>query len=139
LIEQVGDCSTRVFGLLPIERLERQLGSTDLTVVARATALFDASAVQWLLANPGTILADDSGRPLAIAVEKAATVEARAAIAGDKTRIPDHPLKPCATTYHSLDEPLRLAGGLACFTVVKWRLSSATSWLSAPPASTLAT
>ena len=36
------------------------------------------------------------------------------------------PLKPCATTYHSLD-PLRLAGGLACLTVVKWRLSSATS------------
>ena len=36
------------------------------------------------------------------------------------------PLKPCATTYHSL-EPLRLAGGLACFTVAKWRFSSATS------------
>ena len=48
------------------------------------------------------------------------------------------PLKPCAMTYHS-DESLRLAGGLACFTVVKWRFSSATRLLSAPPASTLAT
>ena len=32
------------------------------------------------------------------------------------------PLNPCATTYHSL-ESLRLAGGLACFTVAKCRLS----------------
>jgi len=48
------------------------------------------------------------------------------------------PLNPWATTYHSL-ESLRLAGGFACFTVEKLRLSSATSWLSAPPASTLAT
>ena len=32
-----------------------------------------------------------------------------------------------------------LAGGLACFTVVKWRLISATRSWSAPPASTLAT
>src|SRR5579859_7796535 len=48
------------------------------------------------------------------------------------------PLKPCAITYHS-DDSLRLAGGLACFTLVKLRLSSATSPESAPPASTLAT
>ena len=48
------------------------------------------------------------------------------------------PLNPCATTYHS-DEPLRLAGGLACLTVAKRRLSSATRSVSAPPASTLAT
>ena len=48
------------------------------------------------------------------------------------------PLNPCAMTYHS-EESLRLAGGLACFTVVKCRFISATSWLSAPPASTLAT
>jgi len=31
------------------------------------------------------------------------------------------PLKPCAITYHS-EEPLRLAGGLACFTVAKFCL-----------------
>jgi hypothetical protein len=48
------------------------------------------------------------------------------------------PLNPCATTYHS-DEPLRLAGGLACLTEAKRRLSSATRSWSAPPASTLAT
>src|SRR4051794_29608035 len=48
------------------------------------------------------------------------------------------PLKPCATTYHSL-ESLRLAGGLACLTVAKLRLSSATRLLSAPPARTFAT
>ena len=48
------------------------------------------------------------------------------------------PLNPCATTYHS-DEPLRLAGGLACLTVAKRRFSSATRLESAPPASTLAT
>jgi phosphatidylglycerophosphate synthase len=87
VIEQVGNCSTRVFGLLPSERLERQLASTNLTVVARATALFDASAVQWLLTNPGTVLADGDGRPLAVAVDKAVTTEARAAIAGDRTTL----------------------------------------------------
>jgi len=38
-------------------------------------------------------------------------------------------LKPWATTYHS-DESLRLAGGLACFTLEKLRFNSATSWLS---------
>ena len=48
------------------------------------------------------------------------------------------PLKPCAITYHS-DESLRLAGGLACLTVGKWRLSRASSSVSVPPASTLAT
>ena len=56
------------------------------------------------------------------------------AIAGgaeEKSRA-EPPLNPWATTYHSL-ESLRLAGGLACFTVVKFRLSSATSALSAPP------
>ncbi|MDQ3080536.1 MAG: CDP-alcohol phosphatidyltransferase family protein [Pseudomonadota bacterium] len=63
--------------------MERQLVGADLAVVAQATALLDASAVQWLLANPGTILADDSGRPLAISVDKSAVAEARAAIAGD--------------------------------------------------------
>ena len=52
--------------------------------------------------------------------------------------IGERPLNPCATTYHS-DEPLRLAGGLACLTVAKRRLSSATRPQSAPPASTLAT
>src|SRR3546814_16222402 len=48
------------------------------------------------------------------------------------------PLNPCAITHHS-DDSLRLAGGLACLTAVKLRLSSATRSLSAPPASTLAT
>src|SRR4030095_10727177 len=38
---------------------------------------------------------------------------------------PARPLNPWAMTYHSL-ESLRLAGGLACFTVVKWRFNSAT-------------
>ena len=48
----------------------------------QATALFDANAVEWLLDNPGTILTDDAGRALAVAVEHAALAEARAAIAG---------------------------------------------------------
>ncbi len=83
LIEHIGDCATRVFGLLPVERLERQFVSADLTIVVRATALFDATAIQWLLDNPGTILSDDGGQPLAVAVEQAAVIEARAAIASD--------------------------------------------------------
>jgi len=99
LIEQVGDCSTRVFGLLPIERLERQLDSADLTVVVRATALFDASAVQWLLDNPGVVLADDEGRPLAVAVDLAARVEARAAIAGDKASFESVPVSALGEHY----------------------------------------
>ena len=88
LIEQVGDCRTRVFGLLPAERLARQLDNSDLTLVVRANALFDASAVQWLVENPGTILADDNGRLLAVAVDKAATIEARSAIADDTATLP---------------------------------------------------
>ncbi len=59
-----------------------------MTVVAQANALFDANAILWLLANPGTILADDHGRPLAVAVDQAASVEARAAIAGGKDGFP---------------------------------------------------
>ena len=49
----------------------------------------------------------------------------------------DQPLKPCAITYHSL-ESLRLAGGLACFTVRKCCLSSVSRSVSVPPARTLA-
>src|SRR3546814_689053 len=48
------------------------------------------------------------------------------------------PLNPCAITYSSGD-PLRLAGGLACLTVAKCRLSRVSSSRSAPPANPLAT
>lgn len=85
MIDQVGHCTTRVFGLLPVERLERQLASDDLTVVMQAGALFDAIAVQWLLDNPGTVLADDESRPLAVAVERTAVAEARSAVAGNSS------------------------------------------------------
>jgi len=51
---------------------------------------------------------------------------------------PGVPLPPWGL-WHPSVEPFRRGGGLGCLTVGKWRFSSATRLLSAPPASTLAT
>jgi len=72
-----------VFGLLPVERIKRQLGDNPLAVVVRADALFDADAINWLLANQGTALADANGRALAVAVDQTGVGEARDMLAGD--------------------------------------------------------
>lgn len=78
----MGHCTTRLFGLLPSERLERQASSLDLILVADASAVLDGAAVDWLQANPGTMLADERGKLLAVAVEAGRVEAATTAIEG---------------------------------------------------------
>lgn len=87
MIHPVGHCATRIFGLLPVDRLKRQAGTTELVVVAKASALFDDSAVRWLLDNPATILATCS-RPLAVAVDPRQIGGAVAAVEGGSGSFP---------------------------------------------------
>lgn len=88
MIESVGTCSKRLFGLLPRERLERQVKHAELILVATASAVFDDAAIHWLLKHPGTLLAGDCGRPLALAVEPARVDAAVAAIQGARGDFP---------------------------------------------------
>lgn len=69
MIETVGNCTERVFGLLPSERLQRQFNEPDLVLVAAAGAVLDDTVINWLTENAGTMLADDREKALAIAVE----------------------------------------------------------------------
>ena len=81
-VHVVGECRTRIFGLRPAERLERQarvLG--EMVLVADACAVLGGPSVQWLRANPGTLLTTDRGRPLAILVPPGEVSQAEAAIA----------------------------------------------------------
>ena len=89
MIHLVGHCDARLFGLLPGGRLQRQVENGSLTLVARADAVFDDAAIQWLMGNPGTLLADDEGRPLAVAVAPALVSQAAGAIErkGDDFRL----------------------------------------------------
>lgn len=82
MIETVGNCTRRIFGMLPSERLNRQFKSPELVLVAAAATILDDAAINWLTENPGTLLADSQGRSLAVAVEPARVVAARGAIEG---------------------------------------------------------
>jgi phosphatidylglycerophosphate synthase len=68
LLQIVGNCDKRIFGLTPPERLKRQVANAPGTsLVADASAVLGDTAVQWLSENPGKVLTSPSGRPLAIA------------------------------------------------------------------------
>ena len=72
MLHIVGSCDQRLFGITPAERLKRQRGGLPGPVlVASAAAVLSDPAVEWLLANRGTALATESGRPVAIAVAAA--------------------------------------------------------------------
>ena len=71
-----------MFELLSRERLQRQFQHPELVLVANASAVFDDAAINWLMGNPGTVLADDRGQPLAVAVAVDSVSDARAAIEG---------------------------------------------------------
>jgi phosphatidylglycerophosphate synthase len=77
VLEVIGTCQQRIFGLAPAERLRRQLaalradkrtrGLPELVIVARADAVLDEGALLWLFDHPLTVLASLDGEPLGIA------------------------------------------------------------------------
>lgn len=67
MLKIVGSCDHRLFGLTPAERLGRQWpGDDDMVLVSSACAVLGDSAITWLRDNPGTALATDGGRPVAV-------------------------------------------------------------------------
>lgn len=69
MLQIVGSCDQRLFGLTPAERLQRQWRDCEGQVlVASACVVLGDTALAWLRANPGTALLTDSGRPVAVAV-----------------------------------------------------------------------
>ncbi|WP_310467264.1 CDP-alcohol phosphatidyltransferase family protein [Sphingomonas sp.] len=82
MLEIVGSCETRLFGLSQAERLRRQRGSAAGPVlVAHASAVLSDAAVAWLIENPGTMVSTPSNRPVAIAVAPGKVAAAKKAIA----------------------------------------------------------
>ena len=82
-VHVVGECRARIFGLRPAERLQRQSGGLgDMLLVADASAVLADATLDWLRAHPGTLLASDQGRPLAILVPAEEKAQAEAAFAG---------------------------------------------------------
>lgn len=82
MLQIVGSCDKRLFGLAPAERLRRQWRDDEGAVlVASACAVLGDSALDWLRDNRGTVLATDSGRPVAVVVDAADTQSAAGAIA----------------------------------------------------------
>ncbi|CAA9517488.1 MAG: CDP-alcohol phosphatidyltransferase [uncultured Sphingomonas sp.] len=90
LLEIVGTCDKRIFGLDPAERLKRQIhavnrlrdkhGKPRMGVAASASAVIDEAALQWLLDNPGQLLTSAKGTPLAVAAPVERISEARAVV-----------------------------------------------------------
>ena len=69
MIHIVGTFEGKIFGLTPAERLRRQTPDWDSLIVADAGAILDEHALQWLVDNPGTVLAAASGERLAVAID----------------------------------------------------------------------
>jgi hypothetical protein len=81
LLQTIGCCEQRLFGISPVERLARQRG--DLPgplLIADASVVLSDPAVAWLLENPGKVLTTPSGRRAAVAVEPADEAAGRTAI-----------------------------------------------------------
>lgn len=89
MLHIVGDSDKRIFGLAPAERLGRQIRDrSGFILVAHASAVMDDAAIEWLIDNPGTVIASQSGRPLAAAVEPAQVEAAAAVLRGENERLP---------------------------------------------------
>jgi phosphatidylglycerophosphate synthase len=81
LLQIVGSCDQRLFGLTPAERLRRQwAGGGELVLVAAASAVLGDSALAWLKENPGVALETDGGRAVAVAVPASAAEQAARSI-----------------------------------------------------------
>jgi phosphatidylglycerophosphate synthase len=82
----VGECEWRIFGLLPGERLARQVAYFDGTLlVASHSAVLGDSAIEWLRTNPGKLLTTPRRTPLAIVVASADKQRAVQALSGDSS------------------------------------------------------
>ena len=89
MLHIVGACEKRIFGLLPAERLRRQLRHREgIELVAHAAAVMDDAALDWTIENRGTAIGSSAGQPLAVAVEPEAIEMAKAAIAGTGAAVP---------------------------------------------------
>jgi phosphatidylglycerophosphate synthase len=85
LLTIVGDCDLRLFGMKPADRLSRQTANLrELHLVAHASAVLSDDTVAWLVDHPGTVIASNGGRPLAVAVGAAEVDAARNTIEGEK-------------------------------------------------------
>ncbi|MEO5973370.1 MAG: CDP-alcohol phosphatidyltransferase family protein [Sphingomicrobium sp.] len=90
MLEIVGSCETRLFGMSQAERLRRQRGDAPGPVlVAHASAVLSDATVTWLLENPGTLLSTPSNRPVAIAVEAGKVSAAKKAITAKAGGFPE--------------------------------------------------
>lgn len=95
----VGDCDQRLFGMTPAERLSRQTSQLpELHFVAHATAVLSDDTIAWLSNHPGTVVASDSGRRLAVAVEAENLDAAKRAIEGEDI-LPVTPVGTIDTVY----------------------------------------
>lgn len=80
MLQIVGSCDKRLFGITPAERLRRQWDGEALVLIASASAVLGDTALAWLRDNPGTALVTDSGRAVAVAVEPSEVEAASRAI-----------------------------------------------------------
>jgi phosphatidylglycerophosphate synthase len=95
----VGSSTTRIWGLTGDERLRRLFdtkgipatsiatdhdaiteGESDAVIVIRGDYAFEATLIVNLMANPGTVLCLDDGRPMALHVERGAEAAAVTAL-----------------------------------------------------------
>lgn len=82
MLQIVGTCDQRLFGITPAERLRRQRGELPGPVlVARADTVLSDPAVAWLMENKGTALLGAGGKPVAVAVDAEDANDAAGAIA----------------------------------------------------------
>jgi phosphatidylglycerophosphate synthase len=84
MLQIVGRCDRRIFGLSPGDRISRQFANSDtpLLLVVHASTILGDTTIDWLLDNPGRLLLSDRGQPLAIAVAPKDGERAAAALAG---------------------------------------------------------
>lgn len=88
MLQTVGSCEQRLFGLTPAERLTRQMAGSQSLLVADSSAVLSDAAIDWLQEHPGTILTSPGSRPLAVIVDETTIGAARVAIEGGNHSFP---------------------------------------------------
>lgn len=114
----LNEATTTIWGLTPRQRLERALhragdGAEQAGLAFRADAVFHENLVRALLAQPGKILTDVSGRPFAGHARDAAEMLAvqAALTAGDTTLVPPNmTIADPAALASTYDKALRRKG-----------------------------
>lgn len=86
-LQVIGECRDRLFGLLPGERLRRQMPpEMPGVLVADASALLCNASVAYLIDHAEHVLVSPAGRRLAVLVPDECRSEAEVAIAGGSSR-----------------------------------------------------